>query len=63
MKDRVENLSQAADNAKARIERAIKVLNDMIWDSDEKDRLVGKIDGLKLALSYIKEEERLAGDE
>lgn len=53
------------DDAKDRVERAINTLNNMIdeyWEASERNRLRGKVEGLKLALSYIEQEERIAGD-
>lgn len=59
--------SEAADNTKDRIKRAIVscglIADNSLDNYGEADRLRGKVEGLKLALSYIEEEERLADNE
>ena len=51
---------------KERLEAAVVKLSKTLeeyWEPNERTRVRGKIEGVKLALSYMQEQERVAGYE
>ena len=51
---------------KERLEAAVVNLSKTLeeyWEPNERTRVRGKIEGVKLALSYMQEQERMAGYE